>query len=96
MKKLLPDGREVEVVDVEVKDEKTPWCTFRLEDGSTLKMRLNLVSILRATDAWNPGNGNPIYFIESNTTIRVSAPKKLKAQSIGEKEKKTGPAPEIA
>lgn len=96
MKKLLPDGREVEVVDVELKDENTPWCTFKLEDGTTLKARLNVVSILRAVDAWQPSNGNPIYFIDNNITYRISAPKELKAQSIGKREKETGPAPEIA
>ncbi len=96
MKKLLPDGREVEVVDVQIKEERTPWCTFKLEDGTTLKVRLDLVSVLRAVDVWHPGDGNPIYFYSSNLTVRISAPKGLKAQSIGEKEKKSGPSPEIA
>ncbi len=95
MKKILPDGREVEVIDVQIKDERIPWCTFKLEDGTTLKVRLDLTSVLRVVDAWHPVDGNPIYFYGSNLTVRISAPKKLKAQSIGEKEK-TGPAPEIA
>lgn len=79
------------MVDVDIEDEKTPWCTFKLSDGTTLKIRLNLINVSRAGDAWDQHDGNPIYFYKTNMTVRlVGVPKELKAKRVGERKLEGG------
>ena len=82
---MAPDGTQAEIEDREIVDEKTPWNTwntFKLDDGTVLKIRLNVVAVQRLVDKWDPGNGNPYYQLQHNVTIRTQAPFKLKAKTL--------------
>ena len=81
-KVTMPDGTEAELEDREIVEENTPWNTFKLEDGTTLKLRLNLVAVQRIVDKWDLNNGNPSYNLQWNATIRTQAPAKLKAKAV--------------
>ncbi len=81
MKVTFPDGTVAKVVDVEIEDEKIPWSTFKLSDGTVLKLRINLLGVQRA-EKWDPGTGNPIYSVTNNLAIRLQVPAKLKAKEI--------------
>jgi len=70
------DLSEGEEVDFE--NEKEHWNVYKLSDGSTLKVKLVLVNVVRSRDQYDP-LGNPIYGITSQNIIKVlNVPEKLK------------------
>ncbi len=81
MKVAFPDGTVSDVVDVQIKDEKTPWNKFVLDDGTVVRMRLNVVGVQRALEKWNDA-GDPIYRIQHDVTIRIQVKPELKVKDI--------------
>ena len=70
------DLSEGEEVDFE--NEKEEWNVYKLADGSTLKVKLVLVSVVRSRDQYD-SLGNPIYGITSQNIIKVlNVPEKLR------------------
>jgi len=63
---------------VEFENEKEQWNVYKLADGSTLKVKLVLVSVVRSRDQYD-SLGNPIYGITSQNIIKVlNVPEKLR------------------
>lgn len=58
-------------VEVDWKSEKEYWNEYKLDDGSTLKVKLVLRGVRRAIDQHTP-DGNPIYMINSQNVVRVT------------------------
>lgn len=74
MQKDLLDGD-----DVDFSDEKESWNTYKLKDGTTLKIKLVLRGVKRLKK-WGP-DGLPVYVINSRNIVRVlDVPKNLKAK----------------
>lgn len=70
------DLSEGEEVDFE--NEKEEWNVYKLADGSTLKVKLVLVNVVRSRDKYDP-LGNPIYGITSQNIVKVlNVPEKIK------------------
>ena len=66
-----------EAKDVDFTEEVEHWNVYKLEDGTTLKVKLVLRGIKRL-QKWNP-DGSPIYLINSQNIVRaVGIPAKLK------------------
>jgi hypothetical protein len=57
-------------VDIDWTSEKEYWNTYKLEDGTLMKVKLVLRGVKR-TDQHNP-DGTPIYIINSANIVRVS------------------------
>lgn len=57
-------------VDVDWTSEKEYWNEYKLDDGSTLKVKLVLQGVKR-TDQYRP-DGIPIYMINSQNVVRVT------------------------
>ena len=69
------DLSEGEEVDFE--NEKEQWNVYKLSDGTTLKVKLVLVNVVRSRDQYDP-LGNPIYGITSQNVIKIlNVPEKL-------------------
>lgn len=69
----LPEGEEVDF-----ENEKEEWNTYKLADGSTLKVKLVLINVVRSHDNFD-SLGNPLYGITSQNIVKVlNVPKKLK------------------
>ncbi|MCJ2531839.1 MAG: hypothetical protein V3U30_00975 [Thermoplasmata archaeon] len=81
-KVTLPDGTQAEIEDREIVEEKTPWNTFKLDDGTVLKIRLNVLSVQRILEKWDVTTGDPSYIVKNDLTIRTRAPAKLKAKTL--------------
>jgi len=63
--------------DMDFEEEREAWNTYKLSDGTTLKIKLVLQGVKRLSK-WNP-DGNPIYVINSQNIVRVvNVPEKLK------------------
>jgi len=70
------DLSEGEEVDFE--NEREEWNVYKLSDGSTLKVKLVLVNVVRSRDKYDP-LGNPIYGITSQNIVKVlNVPEKFK------------------
>ena len=61
----IPGGEEVDF-DVIRED----WNTYKLKDGTTLKVKLVLVGVVRLRNKYDP-LGNPVYMINSTNVVRV-------------------------
>lgn len=60
--------RDGEEVDFDVIRED--WNIYKLKDGSTLKVKLVLVGVVRLRNKYDP-IGNPVYMINSTNVVRV-------------------------
>ena len=70
------DLSEGEEVDFE--NAKEEWNIYKLADGTTLKIKLVLVNVVRSRDKYDP-LGNPIYGITSQNIVKtLNVPEKLK------------------
>lgn len=78
--------REVEAVEVDFDADAEPWSTYKLSDGTTLKLRTTVTGIFRL-DGEHDQMGNPVYNVSHTTLIRViNVPKNLKGAAT------TGPS----
>jgi len=69
----LSEGEEVDFVN-----EKEEWNVYKLSDGTTLKVKLVLVNVVRSRDKYDP-LGNPIYGITSQNIVKtLNVPEKLR------------------
>ncbi len=66
---------EAEQIDFEAKAE--PWASYELADGTILKFRSILTSVMRIEGEYDQ-SGNPIYVISSQNVVQANAPKKLR------------------
>jgi len=70
------DLSEGEEVDFE--NAKEEWNVYKLADGTTLKIKLVLVNVVRSRNKYDP-LGNPIYGITSQNIVKtLNVPEKLK------------------
>ncbi|MHC1635754.1 MAG: hypothetical protein ACXQTS_03905 [Candidatus Methanospirareceae archaeon] len=78
MKIRLPNGREVEAVEVDFETIKEDWNEYKLEDGTILKFKTIVTSVIRTND-YDPMTGDPIYHVRSTNIVRATkVPEKLK------------------
>jgi hypothetical protein len=65
-----------EEVDFDVEQEF--WNSYKLKDGTTLKVKLVLLRVIRAKDSYDPA-GFPVYMIMSTNVVRaVDVPEGLR------------------
>jgi len=55
--------------DVDFEEEKEYWNTYKLSDGTTLKIKLVLRGVKRLK-RWNP-DGSPLYLVNCTNVVRV-------------------------
>lgn len=76
MKTYEYQGRQVEGEEVDFKSEGEQWNLYRLEDGSTLKLKTVLLSVVRLSE-YNE-TGDPVYQFSAQQIVTVQAPDYLK------------------
>ena len=68
-----------EADDIDFNEQHEGWDVYKLEDGTTLKVKLVLHGVKRLKK-WGP-DGSPIYLINTTNIVRaVKVPKELKAK----------------
>lgn len=70
---------EGEVVDFDAVPEN--WTHYKLSDGTTLKMRLSLLEVVRLLNEFNPQTGEPVYVFSAQNIISVDSPEALKKKA---------------
>ncbi|MHB1506764.1 MAG: hypothetical protein ACYCUZ_01730 [Cuniculiplasma sp.] len=84
---MMPNGipENSEVVNFEVEDEPR-WVRVKLEDGSVIQVKMEIVGILKAGN--QPDTGLPVYILQAQNIIRLNqVPKELIKRGIPEKNK---------
>ena len=75
---ILPDGRSAEAVEVPVESANEKWSEFTLQDGTVLKVKVNLVNIVRVDGEYDPAGG-PVYQLNAApTVVFANVPEHLK------------------
>ncbi|MFZ2071456.1 MAG: hypothetical protein WAV32_07680 [Halobacteriota archaeon] len=77
MRMRLPNRREIEAMDVDFETIKEDWNEYKLEDGTILKFKTIVSSIIRTED-YDPMTGDPVYHVRSTNVLRVKVPEDLK------------------
>ena len=77
MSKINWQGKEVEAFDVDFRVSREDWCEYSLLDGSTIKMKAVVSSIIRLEGEYDT-EGNPCYLVKSNNMVVVKSPEHLK------------------
>jgi hypothetical protein len=77
--KVTHQGKQVEGVELEFKTKKEEWSEYEISDGSTIRLKLVVLNIVKLND-FDP-DGNPVYMAKSTNVISVSAPEHLKKGS---------------
>jgi len=73
-KKMTLFGREMDVTEVPISESKEVFNTYKLEDGTMLKVKNVAVRILRLEGQFNPSpDGRPIYLVFSNPVVDVES-----------------------
>lgn len=69
---MNPDGSVVQEMGtlIEVKDSKEPWSEYTLEDGTKIRLKQTLVSIVKIDGKTAP-NGDPVYVVQSQQAMSV-------------------------
>lgn len=76
MKIALPDGRKIEATDVDFRTKKEDWNEYALEDGSVLKFKTVVTSVIRTGDY--DQTRNPVYLVRSTNVTQVKVPEVMR------------------
>lgn len=73
-----PDGKIVDVTEVDFKIEDDPETRVSLSDGSLLRIKVLVTNVSRLEGVHDVITGDPLYFVQTQPVIRVKADPKLK------------------
>ena len=83
----LPDGKTGDGTQVPILESVERWSEIKLEDGSVLRVKPNVIAVARVNDQWD-GSGNPIYAVRTQDMIVVaSAPEELRRPTVIKQDK---------
>ena len=71
-----PNG-PVDAMELKFEVKSEPWTTIELEDGTTLRMRLNIGKVFRL-EQYDQMTGEPQYLVTTKNDIATQVPSKLK------------------
>jgi hypothetical protein len=76
--KLVPSGQEVDAFEVPVEESTERWSELKLEDGTILRVKINVIAIHRVPEMWDP-QGNPFYVLNMAPVIAIlESPERLR------------------
>ncbi len=75
--KTLLNNETVDAVDVPIKQPNEVWSEYLLEDGTTVRVKLAVGSILRAVDRYDPDD-NPVYIVKGTVVTVPVVPDNLR------------------
>jgi len=69
------DGKIHEITEIDFESPEEPWVGYNLSDGTKLKFRTSILSIVRSDQ--HDEHGQPYYFIKSQNLMRTYCPDEL-------------------
>lgn len=67
-----PDGKPLQVTEVGFRATGEHWNEYLLDDGTVARVKLVVVNVYRVDGQTDP-KGQPVYLIESNNVLAISA-----------------------
>lgn len=78
---LSPGGPMVDAVEVPVEESSEKWSEYKLEDGTTVRIKQVVLEIFRATGQYDP-DGTPMYAVKAQAVVSiVDVPDSLKRKT---------------
>lgn len=74
-----PDGRQVQAEELTFRSPGENWTEYLIEDGTLIKIKPVATEVLRVEGEFDP-SGNPVYIMNAQQIVVVSAPEELKRQ----------------
>jgi len=74
-------GERVEGVELDFKTTKEEWNEYQTTDGSIVRLKVVVISIVRLKDKYDNDN-NPIYIVKASNVVSASTPEKLKKGTL--------------
>jgi hypothetical protein len=68
--KVAFQGQQVSAVEMDYKVTNDPWTEIKCADGTVIKMRINIVKIMRL-EHYDPLTGEPAYLVQSTTLVQT-------------------------
>jgi hypothetical protein len=75
--KVNYQGKMVDGNEIEFKSTKEEFNVYEISDGTILRMKSVVMSIVKLLDEYDPA-GNPVYVVQASNVMSVSAPEELK------------------
>jgi len=69
-------GREIMGQEIEFESERESWNTYILADGTTLKLKAIVSSVVRLDE--HLPNGDPLYLVNASNVVATDVPEGLK------------------
>jgi len=79
-----PAGPLVDAAEVPVTESTERWTEIKLEDGTTLRIKPTILSVVRIEGQYDP-DGNPMYMTKSGQVLVADAPAHLRKGAAGSK-----------
>ncbi len=73
----MPDGREVDSVELGFQASGEHWNEYLVDDGTVVRLKPVAVQIVRVEGEYDQ-HGNPVYLVQTTNVMFVSAPEKLR------------------
>jgi hypothetical protein len=78
---VVPGGPFVDAVEVPVSESSEKWSEYKLDDGTTIRLKQVMVEVLRATEHYD-SDGVPMYSMKAQPVVSiVDVPDRLKKKS---------------
>jgi hypothetical protein len=78
---LVPGGPMVDGVEISVEESSEKWSEYKLEDGTTIRLKQVVMEVIRTTSEYDP-EGNPMYVVKAQPVLSmVDIPDKLKRKT---------------
>jgi len=71
------EGKQHDAVPVEPNQSNEHWNQYLLDDGTVLKLKTVVTSIMRLIGAYTP-DGDPVYVVKSGNVVTATCPDTLK------------------
>jgi hypothetical protein len=74
----MVNGQPVDGVDVPIEESTERWSEIKLEDGTTIRVKMTVVAVGRA-DSMYDDKGNPMYSIDMTPNVSIiNVPERLR------------------
>jgi len=71
------EGKQVLGQQIDVESSSESWNTYKLEDGTVLKMKVVLLDVVRLDNEYDKA-GNPVYQFSAHQIVGITPPDELK------------------
>jgi hypothetical protein len=78
-RKVIFQGQSVDADIIEFEPDREQWSSYILHDGTAIKIKAVVAEVLRLSGVFAP-NGDPIYMVQAQQILHVSAPDTLRKQ----------------